>query len=142
MTLKSVETEVLTANPESFKGAEKFAGQAVKAEFEGNGLNVIWRAILRDGSHYFRTEMAITPVSKAVNMKSIVAMLYDVKNVEGHPAPTVVGNTRGAVIANDIMFAGLDPPHGQKHRSVRDLRSGIVYSHELDSGVVHMDSRR
>lgn len=57
--------------------------------------------------------MAITPVSKAVNMKSIVAMLYDVKNVEGHPAPTVVGNTRGAVIANDIMFAGLETPMGK-----------------------------
>lgn len=123
MTLKSVETEVLTANPDAFKGSEKFAGQAVKAEFEGDGLNVVWRAVLRDGSHYFRTEMAITPVNKAVSMKSIEAMLYDVKNVEGHPAPAVVGNTRGAVIANDIMFAGLETPMGKN--SVISANSGL-----------------
>lgn len=123
MTLKSVGTESLTANPESFKGAEKFAGQAITAEFEGNGLNVSWRAVLRDGSHYFRTEMAITPVSKAVNMKSIVAMLYDVENVEGHEAPMVVGNTRGAVIASDIMFAGLETPMGKN--SVLSATSGL-----------------
>lgn len=123
MTMKSVGTEVLTANPDAVKGAEKFAGQAVVAEFEGNGLNVKWRAVLRDGSHYFRTEMAITPVSNAVNMSSIAAMLYDVKNVEGHTAPAVVGNTRGAVIANDMMFAGLETPMGKN--SVLSATEGL-----------------
>ncbi|MDE6144946.1 MAG: hypothetical protein K2F96_01575, partial [Muribaculaceae bacterium] len=123
MTLKAVSTETLTANPDAVKGSEKFPGQAIVAEFEGNGLNVNWRAVLRDGSHYFRTEMEISPVSSNVNMKSIVAMLYDVKNVEGRPAPQVVGNTRGAIIASDMLFAGLETPMGKN--SVLSESSGL-----------------
>lgn len=123
MTLKEVTTEALTADPESYKGSEKFNGQSIKAKFEGTKLNVEWSAILRDGSHYFRTEMKLTPKSEDVAMQSIVAMLYDVKNVEGHAAPQVVGNTRGAVIASDIMFAGLETP--MAHNQVLSPNSGL-----------------
>ena len=123
MTLTSVTTETLAADPDAIKGSEKFAGHAIKASFTSAKLNVEWRAILRDGSHYFRTEMAITPAKNNVNMKSITAMLYDVKNVEGHQAPSVVGNTRGAIIASDMLFAGLETPMGKN--SVLSPNSGM-----------------
>ncbi len=123
MTLKSVETVALAANPDATKGAEKFAGQSIKALFESTKLKVEWNAILRDGSHYFRTEMALTPKSADLPMQSIVGMLYDVKNVEGHTAPQVVGITRGAIIASDIMFAGLETP--MAHNSVLSATSGM-----------------
>lgn len=110
MTLQSVKVENLTADAASFKGAEHFDGKAIVAEFTGNGLNVEWRAVLRDGSHYLRTEMKITPSAGDVAMNSIVAMTYEVQNVDGNTAPVVVGNTRGAVIANNRFFAGAETP--------------------------------
>lgn len=110
MTLQSVSTEVLTANPASPKGAERFNGHAIVAEFTGSGLDIEWRAVLRDGSHYLRTEMAITPTDGDVPMNSILALNYDVENVEGHTSPMVVGNTRGAMIASNNIFAGAETP--------------------------------
>lgn len=123
MTLGEVTTESYVANPDAVKGSEKFAGHAVVATFESPKLKVEWRAVLRDGSHYFRTEMAITPTNANVNMKAITAMLYEVKNVEGHQAPAVVGNTRGAIIASDMLFAGLETPMGKN--SVLSPNSGM-----------------
>lgn len=123
LTLKEVTTEALTADPSALRGSEKFNGQCIKAKLEGNKLKFEWKAILRDGSHYFRTEISMTPKSADVAMQSIVAMLYDVKNVEGHTAPQVVGNTRGAVIASDMMFAGLETP--MAHNQVLTATSGM-----------------
>lgn len=110
MTMQSVSTEVLTANPASPKGAERFNGHAIVADFTGSGLDIEWRAVLRDGSHYLRTEMAITPTDGDVAMNSILALNYDVQNVEGHTTPMVVGNTRGAMIASNNIFAGAETP--------------------------------
>ncbi len=42
-------------------------------------------------------------------MKSITPMLYTIKN-NGKAAPVVVGNTRGAVVASDYIFAGVETP--------------------------------
>lgn len=123
MELKSVRTENLTADPESFKGSEHFNGKAIVAEFSGHGLEVEWRALLRDGSHYLRTEMKVTPTAGDVAMSSIVALTYDVDNVEGNTAPVVVGNTRGAVIASNRIFAGLETPMGKN--SVISAVSGM-----------------
>lgn len=110
MTLQSVTTETLTANPASHKGSERFDGQAIVADFTGSGLDIVWRAVLRDGSHYLRTEMEITPTAGDVAMSSILVMSYEVENVEGHTSPMVVGNTRGAMIASNHIFAGAETP--------------------------------
>ena len=123
LTLSEVTTEALTADPSALRGSEKFNGQSIVAKFVGNKLNFVWKAILRDGSHYFRTEISMTPKTADVPMQSIVAMLYDVKNVEGQSSPQVVGNTRGAVIASDIMFAGLETP--MAHNQVLSPTSGM-----------------
>ena len=123
MTMNSVKTENLTADAASFKGSEHFDGKAIVAEFSGGGLNVEWRAVLRDGSHYLRTEMKITPSAGDVAMNSIVAMTYDVQNVDGTTAPVVVGNTRGAVIANNRFFAGAETPMAKN--SVISPTSGL-----------------
>lgn len=123
MTLQSVKVEELVADLTSFKGSEHFNGKAIVAEFTGNGLNVEWRAVLRDGSHYLRTEMKLTPSAGDVAMNSIVALTYDVQNIEGNTAPVVVGNTRGAVIASNRIFAGLETPMGKN--SVVSPNSGL-----------------
>ena len=111
-TLGEVKIETLTGNPDAVKASRRFNGKQLVAQFtHDSGLCIEWRAVLRDGSHYLRTEVDITTTTD-IEMYSIIPMIYTVDNVDGEKAPTVVGNTRGAVIANDKIFAGLETPTG------------------------------
>ena len=115
MTLKGVSIENLQAEPNAVGGVEHFAGKALVAEYsytyKGKAIKVVWRAILRDGSHYLRTEMELTGVDD-VDMYHIMALDYRVNAVEAGSKPAVVGNTRGAVIVSNKIFAGLENPVG------------------------------
>ena len=105
-----VTTETLTADENAVKGSKRFAGVQIKAQFtHSNGLGIEWHAVLRDGSHYLRTELVITAQAD-IAMGGITPMMYTVENGEGEKAPSVVGNTRGAVILSDKIFAGLETP--------------------------------
>ena len=110
--VRDVETETLTGNSAAVKASRRYNGQQIKAVFtHSSGLTIEWRAVLRDGSHYLRTEMDIlNSGSEGIAMNSIYPMLYTVQNVDGEKAPVVVGNTRGAVIASDKIFAGVETP--------------------------------
>ncbi|MDE7411848.1 MAG: hypothetical protein K2M94_07400 [Paramuribaculum sp.] len=108
MTLKSCRVVPLTGNSAAAVGSEKLDGQAIVAELSYGDLDFEWKAVLRDGSHYLRTELVMT-ANKDVAMHNVVPMIYEV-NVED--APEVVGNTRGAVLASSTIFAGLETPTG------------------------------
>ena len=107
-----IKIEDLAGDYAAVKGSRRFAGKQIVANFEHtSGLEIQWRAVLRDGSHYLRTEMDIkNPGTEGIAMNSITPMIYTVQNVDGVKAPTVVGNTRGAVIASDKLFAGVETP--------------------------------
>ena len=113
MTLTNVETEELTANPNAIGGAEHFAGKAIKANYtytyNGTTINIVWRAVLRDGSHYLRTEMELTGVDD-VDMYNIIPLCYKVDAKAAGSTPKTVGDTRGKVILSDKIFAGLETP--------------------------------
>ena len=113
MTLKSVETETLAANSSAIGGAEHFNGVQLVANYEytykETKIEIVWRAVLRDGSHYLRTEMELTGVD-AVDMYNVIPMIYNVDTEAAGSAPKVVGNTRGAVLMSDKIFAGLETP--------------------------------
>ena len=111
MSLKDVRVTTLKGNPKAVKGAKRFNGKAIEADFVYGDLDITWRAVLRDGSHYLRTEMDVT-ARKDVAMHSIVPMIYLVDNLNGKSVPVVVGNTRGAVVASNKIFAGLETPTG------------------------------
>ena len=111
MELKHVLTGKLNGDKNAVKGAKRFNGYALEAKFGYQDLDIIWSAVLRDGSHYLRTEMDIT-AKEDVEMHSIVPMIYNVDNQNGKAVPEVVGNTRGAVIASNRIFAGLETPTG------------------------------
>ncbi len=112
MTLTSLTTKDLTADANAVGGAEHFAGKALEAtytyEYKETTLNVTWRAVLRDGSHYLRTEMELT--GNNVDMYNVIPMIYNVNAKEAGSTPAVVGNTRGAVLMSDKIFAGLEHP--------------------------------
>ena len=113
MTLKEVKVENLTANAKAIGGAEHYNGVQLVANYEYTykdaKIEIVWRAILRDGSHYLRTEMDLTGIDD-VDMYNIIPMIYNVDTEAAGSAPKVVGNTRGAVLMSDKIFAGLETP--------------------------------
>ncbi len=111
MTMKSVDKIELNPVENAAKGSLKLKGKAIKAHFSFEELDIIWQAVLRDGSHYIRTEMNITTL-KDIEMKGILAMNYRFNNKFSNKIPEVTGNTRGAIILNDKIFAGLETPMG------------------------------
>ena len=112
MTLGEVNLTDLSADNTAAKGSLKLPGKALEADYTYGNLRLKWRAVLRDGSHYLRTELELTAV-KNVPMNAIIPMHYIVDNSSSEQAPVVVGNTRGAVIASDKIFAGLETPMGK-----------------------------
>ncbi|MBO5251448.1 MAG: hypothetical protein J6B31_05565 [Bacteroidaceae bacterium] len=60
MTLKDVRIATLKGNAQAVKGVKRFNGKAIEADFAYGDLDIAWRAVLRDGSHYLRTEMDVT----------------------------------------------------------------------------------
>lgn len=115
MTLKDVKIEALKGNKDAVGGAEHYDGQALVAKYQyaykDSVIDVEWRAVLRDGSHYLRSEMSLKG-ENAVKMYNIIPMLYNVDTKTAGSMPAVVGNTRGAVILSDKIFAGLENPTG------------------------------
>ena len=113
MTLKNVELQTLEANPEAVGGAEHFAGKQLVANYEytykGTTVEIVWRAVLRDGSHYLRTEMELYGVDD-VDMFNVIPLMYNVDTKAAGSTPAVVGNTRGAVLMSNKIFAGLETP--------------------------------
>ena len=53
----------LTAKPNSDKASERYNGKVLTVKYSYSTLNFVWRAVLRDGSHYIRTELDITEVT-------------------------------------------------------------------------------
>ena len=111
MKLEDVKMVTLAENPSAATASLRYAGKALEARFTYEELSIVWRAVLRNGSHYLRAEMDIQ-AAKDLPMKGIVAMNYLVAKNSAYTAPEVVGNTRGAILASNHIFAGLETPMG------------------------------
>jgi hypothetical protein len=111
MKLEDVKMVNLAENPSAATASLRYAGKALETRFTYKELSIVWRAVLRNGSHYLRTEMDIQ-AAKDLPMKGIVAMNYLVAKNSAYTAPEVVGNTRGAILASNHIFAGLETPMG------------------------------
>lgn len=111
MKLEDIKIVTLGEDPSAATASLRYAGKALEARFTYGDLSITWRAVLRDGSHYLRTEMDIK-AARDLSMKGIVAMNYLVAKNSAYTAPEVVGNTRGAILASNHIFAGLETPMG------------------------------
>ena len=113
MALKSLEVKDLEANSNAVGGVEHFAGKALVANYEytykEKTVSIVWRAVLRDGSHYLRTEMELYGEDD-VDMFNVIPMIYNVDAKAAGSTPKVIGNTRGAVLMSNKIFAGLETP--------------------------------
>lgn len=115
MTLKSVETADLKPVENAVGGAEHYNGKAIVANYEykykDSLVQIVWRAVLRDGSHYLRTEMELKGVNN-VDMFNIIPMIYNVDTKKAGSTPAAIGNTRGQVLVSNKIFAGIETPTG------------------------------
>lgn len=130
MNLESVTSETYAADAQAAKGAERFEGKGIKAVFTRGNMRVEWRAVLRDSSHYLRTEMSITS-GKDVAMDHIKPMVYAVDNRKAKSAPVVVGNTRGAVLLSNRIFAGLETPMGVNTNNVDSADIATINNRDI-----------
>ena len=130
MTLGNVTLNTLTGDANAVRGSEKLDGKELVANYTYGNLSMVWRAVLRDGSHYLRTELDLTAKADQA-MTNVIPMLYAYDTDKGGDAPAIIGNTRGAVLANDKIFAGLETPMGIN--SVETAASGTTKSLGSDS---------
>lgn len=109
MTLTDARLLDLEPDSSAARASFRLPGKAVEATFTYSSLKLTWRAVLRDGSHYLRTELKLT-ATRNTAMKGVVPLRFV---LDDHAQlPTVVGNTRGAVLLSDHIFAGLETPMG------------------------------
>ena len=111
MELVSIETEELVGNKNAVKGSDRFDGKGLKAVFKKDKLLIVWHAVLRNGSQYLRTTLDVA-TEEDVAMQSITPMIYNVDCKKAKTTAMVVGNTRGAILASNKIFAGLETPMG------------------------------
>lgn len=126
LTLDRIWMEDLEGRDTAVKGAEHFAGKALCARFLHATAGIVnWRAVLRDGSHYLRTEMEIvTQPGKNLRFYRLIPMMYNVDATAAGSAPRTVGNTRGAVLVSDRIFAGLETPMGYNSSTADGVDDG------------------
>lgn len=130
LKLKDIRTEDLAGSEEAVRGAEHYDGKCIVATFGyAPNLELTWRAILRDGSHYLRTTLEITAL-RDTRMHQIIPMIYDVDAAAAGSVPRVSGNTRGSVLLSDNLFAGLETPMGINTTNGEPLSDGYVSAEE------------
>lgn len=110
----------VAARHPAVKGAHRFSGKALEADFAHGDLRLTWRAVLRNGSHYLRTELELSAPTRDVKMHSITPLAYEVNVQQAGDAPRVVGNTRGAALLSKKIFAGLETPTGINSAGTND----------------------
>lgn len=106
---------VLPGNPKAVNLAEREPGKALVAVMVSpdKRLKVMWRAVVRNGSHYLRHEISIAS-SKDTEMKGITAMQFQMApDKKTGEQLAVSGNTRGSLLVTPNSFAGLETPMGQ-----------------------------
>lgn len=128
MTVTSWGHEILTADATATVASERLPGHSIRATLEYGDLRFEWRAILRDGSHYLRTELTLTAIND-VEMHNVIPMIYEINAAD---APEVTGNTRGAVLVSESIFAGLETPTGINSIETADRggTTGVVTADE------------
>lgn len=132
MTVTGWSVTDLDVDANAAVASQRYPGKVLTASLTYGDMAFEWRAVLRDGSHYIRTELDLT-ASRDVDMHAVVPMCYEINNDSDVPA--VVGNTRGAVLASSKIFAGLETPTGinsvvvpEQEEPVYTADNGFLYN--------------
>lgn len=114
MTLGDVTEVDLPGDASATVASEKLPGKMLQAVFTyDDKLQITWQAILRDGSHYLRTNIDVQNTSgENIDMYNIIPMIYNVDIVAAGSVPARSGDERlrGPVLTSDKIFAGVETP--------------------------------
>ena len=88
------------------KLASRLGGKAIEARFVSpdRNLAVDWRAILLDGSNYFREECTFHVLNSAIDADQVILVDAEV------PHADVTGTVLGSPVASDAFFCGFEQP--------------------------------
>lgn len=109
MQMSDLQSVSLTAQPDAAKGSLRFPGHALAAKFKSGDLNVEWTAVLRNGSHYIRTELLLT-ADNDLSMNAVYPMAYNL--TADSEVPVLAGTNRGEPLVSSKIFAGVESPMG------------------------------
>lgn len=101
----------LKGDSNSLTISKQLPGKAISATFAApdGSFSVVWRAVLRNGSHYLRQEYTIKAASEPVHFNTITPLQIIPTAIGG--APSISGNTtHGTVVVTDKLFMGLETP--------------------------------
>ena len=103
------EIEKLKPEPGSPVSAKHFPGEQLVARFSApeKNLSIEWRVILRDGSTYFRQELALSATDADVLVKEIILLDEEI------PGAKTAGTVDGSPVVAGNFFFGYEHPMSQ-----------------------------
>ena len=102
------------------------AGEVVEADaFSDVGVQVHWRAELRDGSNYIRQTVKLASPDKTIPLTAIELADLHI------PALATIGSCPGCPVAGNGMFAGVEIPGAQSEISPVAARIGFACKLDL-----------
>jgi hypothetical protein len=96
----------LDANSNASRWSERIEGKKIVATLEAPSahLNVVWAALLRDGSNYLRQEITLQAVGADVPIAEVDLIAWKL------PEAKVVGSVAGSPVVAGNIFAGFEHP--------------------------------
>jgi hypothetical protein len=142
-----VRIEELAVDPRASRLSERLPGRQLVARLAdaNRGLTVLWRAVLREGSHYIRQEVTIEAAAADVAIQEIVLVDLEV------PGAEVAGTVRGSPVTAGSWFFGFEHPlsvstAGRRARCALEralpLKAGQSASYSSVVGVARDGQRR
>jgi len=115
--------------PKSCRLGEHFAGKEILITLGSpdENLEVLWRAILRDGSNYVRQEIAFTAKNTPIDIKEIV--LWELK-----AKAEVKGIVDGSPVAAGNMFFAFESPLSKSTSETNGFKCSLPYATRLAPG--------
>lgn len=103
--LSAPEIESLSASPDAPRESDRLQGKKITVSLQATpNLNLIWSAILRDGSNYLRQEVTLKGLGQDVPISEVRLISWQL------PSAKVVGTVAGSPIVANGVFAGFENP--------------------------------
>ena len=116
-------------DPKSCRLGEQYAGKEILITLglPDENLEVLWRAILRDGSNYVRQEITFTAKNKAIDIKEIVLWELAAK-------AEVKGIVDGSPVVASNMFFAFENPLSKSTSDSNGFKCSLPYTTRLEAG--------
>lgn len=103
--LSAPEIKILPASPDASRESDRLPGRKIMVTLQAApNLNLIWSAILRDGSNYLRQEVTLKALGQDVPISEVRLISWQL------PEAKVVGTVAGSPIVAHSIFAGFENP--------------------------------